>query len=89
MMCTTTIIGSRDNDLVAEPEECTSRVAKTKHVGLLNFENQLQMNPMELDDIVEWPTPTTTKGVKSFLGFGSFDEEFTQNDEDVMKPQNK
>ena len=29
------------------------------------------------------------KGVKSFLGFGNFDKEFTQNNEDLTKPQNK
>jgi hypothetical protein len=36
-----------------------------------------------------WPTPMMTKEVKSFLGSGNFDTEFTQNDEDLMKPQNK
>src|SRR5271168_5042987 len=35
------------------------------------------------------PTPTTTKEVKSVLGFESFDKEFTQNNEDLTKPQNK
>src|SRR5271155_597899 len=33
---------SRDNDLFTEPEDCTSWVTRTKYIGLLNPENQLQ-----------------------------------------------
>ena len=51
---------SRDNDLFTEQEGCTPWVAKTEYKGLLNPENQLQMNPMKLNGIAEWPTPTTT-----------------------------
>src|SRR5271168_2020539 len=80
---------SRDNDLFTEPEEYTPWVVKTEHEGLLNFENQPQTNPTKLDGIAEWPTPTTAKEVKSFLGFENFDTELTQNDEDLIKPQNK
>src|SRR5271168_1102179 len=72
-----------------EPEEYTSWVTRTKYIGLLNPENQLQANQTKLDGIEEWPTPTTTKEVKSFLGFGNFDKEFIQNDEDLIKPQNR
>jgi hypothetical protein len=79
----------RDNDIFPEPEEYTSWMVGTKYEGLLNYENQLQINPMKLDDIEEWPTPTTMKEVKLFLGFGNFDQEFTQNNEDLTKPQNK
>src|ERR1700678_3150616 len=80
---------SRDNDLFTEPEEYTPWIAKTEHEGLLNFENQPQTNPTKLDGIAEWPTPTTTKEVESFLGSENFDTEPTQNDEDSIKPQNR
>src|SRR6202522_4520064 len=61
----------------------------TKYIGLLNPENQLQTDLMKLNGIDIWPTPTTTKEVKSFLGFGSFEKEFTPNNEDLTRPQNK
>src|ERR1700678_4525892 len=80
---------SRDNDLFTEPEEYTPWVAKTEHEGLLNVENQPQTNPMKLDGIAKSPTPTTTKKVESFLGSENFDTELTQNDEDLIKPQNR
>src|SRR5271155_2935661 len=45
---------------------------------------------MKLDGIQnEWPTPTTMTGVKSFLGFGNFDTELTQNNGNLTKLQNK
>src|SRR5271168_2920796 len=44
---------------------------------------------MKLYGIDEWPTSTMTKKVKSFLGFENFNTEFTQNDEDLIKPHNK
>jgi hypothetical protein len=61
-------------NLFPGPEEYTSWETRIKYVGLLNPENQLQMNPMKLDGIDIWPTPTTTKEVKSFLVFGNFDK---------------
>src|SRR6202522_2984277 len=80
---------SRDNDLFAEPERYTSWVTRTEYEGMLNPENQPQTESRKGVGIDEWPTPTTTKRVKSFLGFENFDTEFTQNDEDLIKPHNK
>src|ERR1700678_642700 len=80
---------SRDSDHFTEQEGCTPWVVKTEHEGILYFENQPQTNPTKLDGIAEWPTPTMAKEVESFLGFGNFDTELTQNDEDLIKPQNK
>src|SRR6202522_534648 len=80
---------SGDDDLFAEPEGHTSWVTKTEYEGMLNPENQPQTESIKDVGIDEWPTPTTTEEVKSFLGFGSFDEEFTQNNEDLMKPQDR
>src|SRR6202522_2156030 len=81
---------TRDDDLFTKPEECTPWVARTEHGGLLNSGNQPQIEPMKPNGIAEWPTPTTTtKEVKSFLGFRNFDKEFTQSEEDLMKSKNK
>src|SRR6202522_1429596 len=80
---------SRNSDLFTEQEGCTPWVVKTEHEGILYFENQPQTNPTKLDGIAEWPTPTTAKEVESFLGFENFDTELTQNDEDLIKSQNK
>src|ERR1700678_2652016 len=62
---------------------------RTKYMGMLNPENQLQMSLMKLNGIDIWPTPTMMNAVKSYLGFGNFDEEFTQNVQSLIKPQNE
>src|ERR1700678_1414827 len=80
---------SRDNDLFAEPEGYPSWVTRTEYEGMLNPENQPQIESMKDVGIDEWPTPTTTKKAKSFLGFENFNTEFTQNEEDLIKPHNK
>src|SRR6202789_1362792 len=56
---------------------------------MLNPENQPQTESRKGVGIDEWPTPTTTKRVKSFLGFENLNTELTQNDEDLIKPHNK
>src|ERR1700678_3613648 len=56
---------------------------------MLSPDTQTQTESRKGVGIDEWPTPTTTKRVKSFLGFENFDTEFTQNDEDLIKPHNK
>src|SRR5271168_1539499 len=80
---------SRDNDFFAEPERYTSWVTRTEYEGMPNPENQPQTELRKGVGIDEWPTPTTMKRVKSFLGFENFDTEFTQNNEDLIKPHNK
>src|SRR5271168_737656 len=75
---------SRDSDLFTEQEGCTPWVTRTEYNGSFNPKNQLQTNSMKLYGINIWPTPTTTEEVKPFLGFGSFNEEFTQNNEDLI-----
>src|SRR6202522_687850 len=81
---------SRGSDLFAEQEGCTPWIAETEYEGLLNPEDQLQLSPMKPNGITEWPTPTiTTKEVKFFLRFRNFDEEFTQNEEDLTKSKDK
>src|ERR1700678_2191425 len=58
----------------------------TKYIGLLNPENQLQTDLMKLNGIDIWPTPTTTKEVKSFLGFGNIDKRFIQDNGTLTGP---
>src|SRR6202522_2839279 len=76
----------RDNDLFAEPEDCTSWMTGTKYIGLLNPENQLQTGLMKLDGIDIWPTPAMTTEVKSFLRFGNVDKGFIQDNWTLTEP---
>lgn len=35
-------------------------------------EGKIAMDPVKVAGLAEWPTPTSTMEVRSFLGFGNF-----------------
>ena len=39
-------------------------------------ENTIKMDTIKLAGIRDWPTPTTVKQVRSFLGFGNYYRKF-------------
>jgi hypothetical protein len=47
------------------------------------------MDPVKLEGIAKWPTPTTVKDVRSFLGFGNFYRRFIQNYGNLTKSLNE
>src|SRR5271163_276798 len=77
-----------DNDLYLKPEKCTFWATKVDYLGLIIQENQLSMDPVKLAGIADWPTPTTIKEVRSFLGFGNFYPRFIQGYGHTTKPLN-
>ena len=51
-------------------------------------ENQISMDAGKLKGIQDWPTPTTVKEVRGFLGFGNFYRRFIQHYSNIAKPLN-
>jgi RNase H-like domain found in reverse transcriptase len=46
------------------------------------------MDLVKLGGIRDWPTPTTVKQVRSFLGFGNFYQKFISHYSDLAQPLN-
>ena len=46
------------------------------------------MDPTKLEGISKWPTPSTVKQVRSFLGFGNFYRRFIGHYSEIAKPLN-
>ena len=46
------------------------------------------MDQVKLSGIRDWPTPTTVKQVRSFLGFGNFYRKFISHYSDLARPMN-
>ena len=46
------------------------------------------MDPIKLAGIQDWPTPTTVKQVRSFLGFKNFYRKFISHYSDIAMPLN-
>ena len=51
-------------------------------------EGRISMDPVKLGGIRDWPTPTTVKQVRSFLGFGNFYRKFISHYSDLARPLN-
>ena len=47
------------------------------------------MDPVKLKGITDWPTPTTVKQVRSFLGFGNYYRKFIHGYSNLTQPLNE
>ena len=77
-----------DNDLYLKPEKCIFWMKEVEYLGMIISENQLQMDPVKLWGIAEWPAPTNVKNVRSFLGFGNYYHRFIHNYGNITRPLN-
>ena len=66
----------QDNDLFLKPTKCEFYKTKVEYLGMIIEEGKISMDPGKLKGIQDWPTPTTVKQVRRFLGFGNFYRRF-------------
>ena len=78
----------QENDLFLKPEKCKFDVQEVEFLGLIIHPDKISMDPTKLAGIKDWPTPTTVKGVRSFLGFGNFYRRFIGHYADIARPLN-
>ena len=65
-----------DLDLHLKLEKCTFAATEVEYLGMIVRPGQLAMDPVKLDGIAKWPSPTKVKDVRSFLGFANFYQHF-------------
>ncbi|SJL13532.1 uncharacterized protein ARMOST_16976 [Armillaria ostoyae] len=68
-----------ENKLFLKAEKCEFEVLKTEYLRVIISKGQVQMDPIKLAGIMEWPTPTKKKELQSFLGFTNFYRKFIKN----------
>ena len=78
----------RDNDLYLKPWKCKFAQTKVEWLGMIIEENRISMDAGKLKGIWDWPTPTTVKEVRGFLGFGNFYRRFIRHYSNIAKPLN-
>lgn len=66
----------RENDLFCKLEKCKFDVPEVEFLGMIVSHNHVRMDPIKVEGILQWPTPTTVKQVRGFLGFGNFYRRF-------------
>jgi len=79
----------RKNDLYLKPKKCFFCLERVEYLGMIVEEGKLSMDQAKLKGIRDWPTPTTVKKVRSFLGFRNFYRRFIKKYSEVARPLNQ
>ena len=62
----------QDYDLFLKPEKCVWESPRVDYLGLILEKGVTCIDPAKVAGVKDWPTPTTVKQVRSFLGFCNF-----------------
>jgi hypothetical protein len=76
----------RQNKLYLKPEKCEFEVRKSNTWASSSHKNQVRMDPVKVQGILDWPTPSSKKELQSFLGFVNFYRRFIRGFGDIAKP---
>jgi hypothetical protein len=76
----------REHKLFLRPEKCEFEKTKIEYLGLIISENKVEMDPVKVAGVAEWPTPKSKKEVQQFLGFVNFYRRFVRDFSHVARP---
>ena len=57
-----------EHELFLRPEKCEFEKTRIEYLGLIISENHVEMDPVKVAGVAEWPEPTNRREVQSFLG---------------------
>jgi hypothetical protein len=60
-------------------DKCEFEKTKVEYLGVIISHNSVEMDPVKVAGIADWPAPTGKKEVQSFLGFTNFYRRFIQD----------
>jgi hypothetical protein len=76
----------RANKLFAKLEKSKFHARSVEFLGFIISENSVSMDPRKIQDIMNWPTPSTVQDVQSFLGLANFYRQFIPHFADIAMP---
>jgi len=62
----------KEHDLFLKPEKCRFHQKEVEYLGIIIGQGSVKMDPVKVEGIAHWPTPTMVKDVRSFLRFCNF-----------------
>jgi hypothetical protein len=62
----------QEHHLYLKPEKCEFDTLETEYLGMIILEGKVRMDPVKVEGIANWPTPTSKQEVQTFLGFCNF-----------------
>ena len=66
----------REHHLYLWHDKCEFEKTCIEYLGVIISYNKVEMDPIKITSITEWPTPTNKKEVQSFVGFTNFHRRF-------------
>jgi hypothetical protein len=66
----------REHKLYLWLEKCKFEKTKIEYLGVIILHNKVEMDPVKIAGVVDWPTPSNEKEVQSFVGFVNFYRRF-------------
>src|ERR1700733_1281847 len=69
----------RKHKLYLRYDKCEFEKTRIEYLGVIISHNHVEMDPVKVAGVAEWPTPTNKKEVQSFLGFTNFYRRFIAN----------
>src|ERR1700692_228723 len=76
----------QDNDLYLKPEKCHFHKEEVEYLGVIVGKGQVKMDPVKVQGITDWPTPTNVSELRSFLGFGNYYKDFIEAYSSITRP---
>jgi hypothetical protein len=62
----------REHKLYLWPEKCEFKQTRIEYLGVIILHNKVEMDPVKIAGVADWPTPSNKKEVQSFIGFINF-----------------
>jgi hypothetical protein len=66
----------REHKLYLRPGKCEFEKTKIEYLNVIISRNKVEMDPVKIAGVVDWPTPSNKKEVQSFVGFVNFYQQF-------------
>jgi Reverse transcriptase (RNA-dependent DNA polymerase) len=58
--------------LYLRPEKCKFERTRIEYLGLIVSQGKVEMDPVKVAGVMDWPVPKNSKEVQVFLGFANF-----------------
>jgi len=75
-----------EHKLFLHPEKCEFYQKRIEYFGLVILENKVEIDPVKVAKVCDWPTLENQTDVQAFIGFVNFYRRFIQDFSTIARP---